>query len=186
MLRNIEITQAKARSTVYKIADQGGLFLEVRPTGAKYWRYRYRIDGRENAFSIGEYGDRPNQFTLAAARLARDEAAKLVAQNLHPRAQKKGELAARLLENRNTFAAISAEWLETKAGKVTPHYFAQLRTALDRDINPVIGSTVASSGETPRALDPAGSRLRAGMGKDAAPRRLRGVRLRDHDAARRH
>lgn len=37
-----------------KLADTAGLYLEVKPIGSKLWRYRYRIDGRENLFAIGE------------------------------------------------------------------------------------------------------------------------------------
>ncbi|WP_425509813.1 Arm DNA-binding domain-containing protein [Xanthomonas euroxanthea] len=29
-------------------ADRGGLYLEVRPTGSRPWRYRYRIGSTEN------------------------------------------------------------------------------------------------------------------------------------------
>ena len=38
-----------------KLTDGGGLYLEVRPTGSKLWRYRYRIAGKENVFALGEY-----------------------------------------------------------------------------------------------------------------------------------
>ena len=53
------LTDAKIRTTKpadkpQKLADGGGLYLEVRPTGAKLWRYRYRIAGKENVFAIGD------------------------------------------------------------------------------------------------------------------------------------
>ena len=32
----------------YKLTDAKGLYVEVRPSGSKLWRYRYRIDGKEN------------------------------------------------------------------------------------------------------------------------------------------
>nr|UKE85264.1 Arm DNA-binding domain-containing protein [Pectobacterium sp. PL152] len=52
------LTDAKIRSTKptnkpIKLADGGGLYLEVRPSGSKLWRYRYRIAGKENVFALG-------------------------------------------------------------------------------------------------------------------------------------
>ncbi|WP_254592965.1 integrase family protein [Pectobacterium polaris] len=54
------LTDAKIRSTKstnkpIKLADGGGLYLEVRSSGSKLWCYRYRIAGKENIFALGEY-----------------------------------------------------------------------------------------------------------------------------------
>ena len=50
MLTDTRIRNAKkAEGKPYKLTDANGLYLEVKPTGAKLWRYRYRIDGKENA-----------------------------------------------------------------------------------------------------------------------------------------
>ena len=54
-LTDIKIRQAKPAGKPLKLADTAGLYLEVKPSGSKLWRYRYRIDGRENLFAIGEY-----------------------------------------------------------------------------------------------------------------------------------
>jgi len=43
-----------------KLTDSEGLYLEVRKTGAKLWRYRYRIAGKENVFAVGEYAQVPS------------------------------------------------------------------------------------------------------------------------------
>jgi hypothetical protein len=57
--RIMPLTDAKIRnakpSAPIKLADAKGLYLEIRPTGAKLWRYRYRIEGKENVFALGEY-----------------------------------------------------------------------------------------------------------------------------------
>ena len=47
-LTDIKIRQAKAIEKPLKLADANGLYLEVKPSGAKLWRYRYRIAGKEN------------------------------------------------------------------------------------------------------------------------------------------
>jgi hypothetical protein len=52
-LTDTKIRNAKPGSKPFKLPDGYGLSLEVRSTGAKLWRYRYRIDGKENVFAIG-------------------------------------------------------------------------------------------------------------------------------------
>jgi hypothetical protein len=47
-LTDIKIRQAKPADKPIKLADTAGLYLEVKPSGSKLWRYRYRIAGREN------------------------------------------------------------------------------------------------------------------------------------------
>ncbi len=54
-LTDSTISKAKAKPASYKMADANGLYLLVQPTGAKLWRYRYRINHKENVFAIGEY-----------------------------------------------------------------------------------------------------------------------------------
>jgi integrase len=68
-----------------KISDGGNLVLETTPAGVRLWRYRYRLQGRENTFALGSYPE----VTLARARTLRDEAAALVKQGIHPAAQRK-------------------------------------------------------------------------------------------------
>src|SRR3569833_158495 len=112
------LTDAKIRNTKpgpkpAKLADGGGLYLEVRPTGAKLWRFRYRIAGKENVFAIGEYFNdkRGGHISLDDARTERDKARALVKQGMHPAHNR---LAARLAihaENANTFEAVAREWI---------------------------------------------------------------------------
>lgn len=37
----------------YKMTDERGLYLEVKSTGSKLWRFRYRFDGKEKLLSVG-------------------------------------------------------------------------------------------------------------------------------------
>ena len=86
LLTNVKAHSAKPASKPIKLPDGGGLYLEVRPGGAKLWRYRYRIDGKENVFAIGEYyaDKRAGHVSIEAARRARDEARELVRKGIHP------------------------------------------------------------------------------------------------------
>ncbi|MEK6593060.1 MAG: Arm DNA-binding domain-containing protein [Pseudomonadota bacterium] len=52
-----------------KLADGGGLYLFIPPSGSANWRIKYRIDYKEKIYSIGPYP----LVSLAAARVARSE-----------------------------------------------------------------------------------------------------------------
>ena len=68
MLTDTKLRAMKRREKVYRVADTNGLCIEVRPTGAKLWRYRYRHGGKPNMFALGEYP----VMSLAEARAERD------------------------------------------------------------------------------------------------------------------
>lgn len=80
-LTDTQIRNAKPAAKSYRLTDAEGLQLEVRSTGAKFWRFRYRIDGKENMFAAGEYaaaprGETPEQAAerVAAGRMSLAEA----------------------------------------------------------------------------------------------------------------
>lgn len=141
------LTDAKIRNTKpgekpIKLTDGGGLYLEVRPTGAKLWRYRYRIAGKENVFAVGEYFNdkRGGHISLDDARTERDKARALVKQGMHPAHNR---LAARLAthaENANTFEAVAREWIGKKKFGWTPYYLRQVERFLDSDVFPYVGN----------------------------------------------
>ncbi|WP_293971373.1 Arm DNA-binding domain-containing protein [Sphingomonas sp.] len=56
-LKELEARYATKRSKDYKLADGGGLYLLVRPTGSKLWRMKYRFADREKLLSFGRYPD---------------------------------------------------------------------------------------------------------------------------------
>jgi len=85
MLTDTKIKTLKPKDKRYRIADANGLVLEVKPNGAKYWRYRYRFEGKANMISIGEYPF----VTLAQARQNRDKYKSLLNQSINPSAYKK-------------------------------------------------------------------------------------------------
>lgn len=93
-----------------KVSDSGGLYLLVHPNGSLYWRFKYRINGREKTLAIGVYPD----VTLAVARASRDEARKLVASGGDPSAAKRAAKATKA----DSFEAITRDWL----AKQTPSW----------------------------------------------------------------
>ena len=54
-LSAVAIRNAKGREKAYKLSDGAGLFLLVNPNGAKYWRLKYRLHGREKTLALGVF-----------------------------------------------------------------------------------------------------------------------------------
>ena len=135
-LSDTRIRNQKPTEKPCKLTDSGGLYLEVKPTGAKLWRYRYRIAGKENVFALGDYPG----MKLAEARQAREDARKLVKQGIHPAHQRKADRIQREHEGANTFEAIAREWLDHNAERWTLRTKRQRQRMLERDVFPRIGS----------------------------------------------
>ena len=134
-LTDVKIRQARPAGKPLKLADTAGLYLEVKPTGSKLWRYRYRIDGRENLFAIGEYP----QVSLADARKARDDARELIRQGRHPAHARQTERTRQINANALTFKAVAEEWIEKKRSRWAPYYLMQVERGMKKDIYPRIG-----------------------------------------------
>lgn len=52
-LTDVAVRAAKPREKSYKLADGQGMYLEVMPNGSKYWRLKYRVDGKERRVALG-------------------------------------------------------------------------------------------------------------------------------------
>lgn len=131
-LTEARIRTAKPRERAYKLFDERGLFLFVTPTGGRLWRFRYRIGPLEKLISLGAYPD----VTLKRAREKRDEARKLVADEIDPSVERQARRAAQL----NTFEAVAAEWLELQRKSLAPETMSILETRLTSALYPYLGS----------------------------------------------
>lgn len=106
-LTDMSIRAAKPASKPYKLADGGGLFLLINPSGSRFWRLKYRVTGREKLLAIGAYPD----VSLAKARERRDEARKSIANGDDPSALKKQARTKAKAAETDTFYAVSEEHL---------------------------------------------------------------------------
>ncbi len=129
-----QIQTAKPKDKEYKLSDERGLYLLVKPNGARYWRMKYRFAGKEKKLSIGVYPD----ISLADARVKRDEARKLLAEGNDPAEQKKLEKLAKKITVENTFKAIAIEWHTHKSSEWSKSYAESVLDALDKDIFPYL------------------------------------------------
>ncbi|HGY1115936.1 TPA: tyrosine-type recombinase/integrase [Providencia rettgeri] len=129
-----QIQTAKPKDKEYKLSDERGLYLLVKPNGSRYWRMKYRFAGKEKKLSIGVYPD----ISLADARVKRDEARKLLTEGNDPAEQKKLEKLAKKITIENTFKAIAIEWHTHKSSEWSESYAESVLDALDKDIFPYL------------------------------------------------
>lgn len=108
-LTDAAIRNAKPQTKSFKLADGGGLYLEVLPAGGKSWRLKYRFAGQEKRLVFGLWPD----VSLKQARQLREDARSLVAEGIDPgekRKQDKAEAVAQAEETANTFEVVAREW----------------------------------------------------------------------------
>jgi integrase len=140
-LTDATIRNKKPGDKPIRLTDGCGLYLEVRTSGTKLWRYRYRIAGKENVFAIGEYFNdkREGSISLDAARGERDKARALVKQGIHPSHNRQAARLATNAENANTFQTVAKEWIDKKKPGWSPYYLRQVERFLKADAYPYIG-----------------------------------------------
>jgi integrase len=127
--------KAKPKTKPYKMADGGGMYLEVMPSGSKYWRLKYRYAGKEKRLALGVYPDTP----LILARERREEARKLLANDIDPSAAKQAKKAAKTALAENSFELIAREWFSKHAPNWKENHSSKIITRLEKDIFPWIG-----------------------------------------------
>lgn len=130
-----QVDAAKPREKAYKLADGAGLYLEVVPSGSRYWRMKYRFNGKEKRLAFGVYP----AVSLAQARALRDEAKKKLAEGIDPSFAKKEEKLVRDVQLNNTFQAVALEWHGTKVSRWSEGYASDIIEAFNKDIFPYIG-----------------------------------------------
>lgn len=114
-LTDIAVRKATPREKPYRLADGGGMYLEVAPSGGKYWRLKYRFAGKEKRLALGVYPD----VSLAAAREKRDDARKKLAADIDPGEAKKADKRAVRLAATNSFEAVALGWMDELKPYVT-------------------------------------------------------------------
>jgi hypothetical protein len=134
-LTDMKIKNAKPQDKPYKIADGDGLTLIVNPAGGKWWRFRYRFEGKEKSLSFGTYPE----ISLSAAREKRLEARKQVAAGIDPGVLRKEAKTEKIEFTENTFEKIAREWHDKLIHIWTPGHAVTITSRLERDLFPMIG-----------------------------------------------
>lgn len=136
-LTNNEILKAKPQEKDFTLHDGDGLFLLVKTSGKKLWRFRYQrpaSSGRTN-LSLGSYP----ALTLAVARQMRDQYLSLLAQGIDPQKQQEEVSEQRQIELDSIFSVVAGRWFQLKSKSVTEEYAKDVWRSLEKDIFPSIG-----------------------------------------------
>ena len=150
MLTEIKVRRAKTdpAKKITKMSDAGGLYLLLNPTGSKYWRWKYRFEGKEKLLAIGVYP----HVGLKEARDLRDAARRLLRGGRDPseakRAAKKPASAIGV-----TFEVVAKEWLAKRASNWVPTHTATVVARLERYVFPTLGGRPVGEITAPEILE---------------------------------
>lgn len=134
-LTELAIKHLKSKPKVYRVADSGGLCLEMSPAGGKLWRWRYYYQGKAQMLALGKYP----AMSLAEARKERDRQRDIVNQGKHPTREKKIQKLRKAHEGANTFEKIARRWLEMKEDGLNEKYATQCLARMEQHVFPTIG-----------------------------------------------
>ena len=148
-LTDTKARTAKPKEKAYRLADSGGLYLEVMSNGSKYWRWKYRFDGKEKRLALGVYP----QVTLAVARSKRIDQQKILKeQGSDPLQQRReAKLTARIRAG-HTFEAIAREWWNHWKGVRSRRHADYVLRRLEIDIFPSLGGKPIEDISAPRII----------------------------------
>ena len=138
MLTDLKVRSTKARSKTYKIFDQLGLFLQVAPTGTKYWRFRYQIAKITREMSLGQY---PAVTLTMARKIQADLRAKTRA-GIDPLKEREDVLAASLNEKRardDTFEKAVEAYLVSRRASWSPTHLRDVERIFQKELLPTLG-----------------------------------------------
>ena len=140
MCRAASCPAEKAR---VRLADGGGLYLEVTPNLSRRWFWKYRFAGKEKRLALGHYTEARSSkvlVSLKAARAARDDARKLLQGGTDPAQRRQLDKLTRQTVSGITFEAVARELHTTKQSGWSPRYGARWIERMEKDLFPWIGS----------------------------------------------
>lgn len=112
------VVKAKPKAKQYKLADSGGMYLLIYPSGSKYWRYDYSYAAKRKTLALGVFPD----ISLADARKLHQQARGAIASGQDPGEVKKSNKLGRDLDHENSFETIGREWFENKMADKSDSY----------------------------------------------------------------
>lgn len=130
----------------YKVTDEKGLYIEIKPNGSKLWRFKYRIDGKEKLLSVGIYPD----VSLKEARNRRDDLRKQVAGGIDPSDLRKAQKLANA--GMESFEFVAREWHIKHQINWSEGHAARILTRLENDVFPWLGRKNISEIKPPELL----------------------------------
>jgi integrase len=137
MLTEREIRAIKPAEKTRKYFDGNGLFLEVRANGSRYWRYKYRFQGKYRLMAMGTYP----AVSLKEARKAHASARALLSDGIDPMAERKRDKADAAVR---TFQSVAEEWLRLNQKKWAQSHYRTVAQRLGKNVYPHFGDNPIS------------------------------------------
>lgn len=134
-LSDVTVRNAKPGEKPIRMFDSGGLYLEVAPTGGKLWRLKYRFGGKEKLLALGKYPD----VSLKDARERRDEARKLLANEVDPSENRKQQRSAKAERSANSFEVVAREWIAKNTPTWAASHTSKIVRRLEMYVYPWLG-----------------------------------------------
>lgn len=147
-LTDTAVRTAKPSDKPVKMFDERGLFLIVTPTGGKWWRLRYKFGGKEKLLSLGTYPD----VSLKDARERREDARKLLANDIDPGENRKVQKSAKVERAANSFEVIAREWYSKQLPTWATSHAEKIIARLENDVFPWLGGKAIAEITAPDVL----------------------------------
>lgn len=147
MLTNATVKAARPGARPYKLADAGGLYLFVRPSGSKCFRMKFRFRGKERLLTFGNSPD----LSLADARTRRDQVRENLRRGVDP-SIRSGELTS-ANDNSSTFEALARRWHDRRRDRWSAEHATDVIASLERDVFPAIGAVELTTIEPAAVLE---------------------------------
>lgn len=148
-LNNLVVNNAKPKDKSYKLADSRGLYLFVHNKGYKYWRYKYRYQGKEKLMQFGAYPE----ISLKEARNLHNDAHRLVSDGIDPIANKNEIAQQKDIAENSLFKVVANEWYEKEATNWADSTASKNRRFLDVHLIPKLGNEDIASIKAPQVLE---------------------------------
>lgn len=136
-LTNTEVLRAKALEKDLTLHDGDGLFLIVKTSGKKLWRFRYQRPATKQRTMMG-LGAFP-ALSLADARDLRADYLALLANGIDPQIQAEVAEEQQQIALDSIFSTVAANWFQLKSKSVTPDYAKDIWRSLEKDVFHAIG-----------------------------------------------
>lgn len=148
MLTDTAVRTAKPGKKPVRLFDGGGMYLEISPSGGKWWRLKYRHLGKEKRLSLGVYPD----VSLKAARERRDESRKLLTDGIDPSENRKAIRSTNVERAGNSFEVIAREWFEKHSPNWATNHADRILRRLEKNVFPWLGGRPIADIKAPELL----------------------------------
>lgn len=151
-LTNTEVLRAKALEKDLTLHDGDGLFLIVKTSGKKLWRFRYQRPATKQRTMMG-LGAFP-ALSLTDARGIRADYLALLANGIDPQIQAEVAEEQQQIALDSIFSTVAANWFQLKSKSVTPDYAKDIWRPLEKTYSLPSGKFLSSKSKPEHWLKP--------------------------------